>query len=62
MTGSGTNYSTSCLGTFDPNHPIMEGVTNVCDYYRLANPSLTAGSTTVAQWGDGTIFVALKDD
>ena len=49
MTGSGTNYSTGCLGTYDPTHPIFEGVTNVCDYYRLANTSLTSGSTTIAQ-------------
>ena len=40
----------------------MEGITNVCDYYRLANPSLTSGSTTIAQWTDGSIFVAAKDD
>ena len=62
MTGTGTNYSTGCLGSYDPTHPIMEGVTNVCDYYRLANPSLTEGSSTVAQWTDGSIFVAVKDD
>ena len=41
MTGSGTNYSTGYLGTYDPTHPVMEGVTNVNDYYRLANPKLT---------------------
>jgi hypothetical protein len=62
LTGTGTNYSTSCLGSFDPTHPIMDGISNVCDYYRLANPSLTSGSTTVAQWSDGSIFVAVKDD
>ena len=62
MTGTGTNYSTSCLGTYDPTHPIMEGVTNVCDYYRLANPALTSGSSTDRQWSDGSIFVAVKDD
>ena len=62
MTGSGTNYSTSCLGTYDPTHPIMEGISSVCDYYRLANPSLTSGSTTIAKWSDNSIFVAVKDD
>ena len=62
MTGTGTNYSTSCLGTYDPGHPIMEGISNVCDYYRLANSSLTSGSSTIAQWSDGSICVAAKDD
>jgi hypothetical protein len=62
MTGSGTNYSTGCLGTYDADHPIMEGITNVCDYYRLANTSLTSGSTTIAKWTDNSIFVAVKDD
>jgi hypothetical protein len=62
MTGTGTNYSTGCLGNFDPTHPIMEGITDVCDYYRLASPVLTSGSTQIAEWSDGSIFVAVKDD
>ena len=43
----------------DPGHPIMEGISSVCDYYRLANsiPD-TLGSSTIAQWSDGSICVA----
>jgi subtilisin family serine protease len=62
MTGTGTIYSNSCLGTFDDTHPIMEGVSNVCDLYRQGGTVLTAGSYEVALWQDGQIFVAAKDD
>ncbi|HNS51348.1 MAG TPA: carboxypeptidase regulatory-like domain-containing protein [Anaerolineae bacterium] len=62
MTLSGTSYTTSCLGSFDPGHPIMDGVTNVCDLYRGYGTVLTAGSTEVARWQDNELFVAVKDD
>ena len=62
MNGTGILYSTSCLGTYDPTHPIMQGVTNVCDLYRLAGTYLTPDSTAVAYWQDGQIFVAAKDN
>ncbi len=64
---NGTNiiYGTSCLGTYDPNHPIMsepDQITNVCDYYRLSGTYMTPGSHEVARWQDGQYFVAAKDD
>jgi hypothetical protein len=59
--GTGTTYSTSCLGTYDAAHPVMNGITTVCDYYRLDGTYLTAGSTAVAYWTDGLIFVGVKD-
>ena len=61
---STTTYTflTDCLGAFDPTHPIMAGVTNVCDYYRATGTTLTAGSSAVASWADGELFVAAKDN
>lgn len=64
MTITNTSYSNSCLGVYDEQHPVMEGVTagNVCDFYRGNGTVLTAGSYTIASWQDGLIFVAAKDD
>jgi hypothetical protein len=62
MNGTSTIYGEACLGAYDPGHPIMAGVTAVCDSYRLAGTYLTAGSHEVAQWADGQLFVAAKDD
>ncbi|HOT91991.1 MAG TPA: PKD domain-containing protein, partial [Anaerolineae bacterium] len=62
MTHSATLYSTACLGAFDPAHPIMDGITNVCDYYRIGSAALTPGASAVAWWSDGYLFVAAKDD
>ncbi len=62
MTLSGTSYATSCLGSFDPSHPIMDGVTDVCDLYRGMGTVLTADSTEVARWQDNELFVAVKDN
>ncbi len=62
INGTSIIYGTSCLGSYDPSHPIMQGVTNVCDLYRLSGTYLTPGSTAVAYWQDGQIFVAAKDD
>jgi hypothetical protein len=52
----------ACLGAYNAGHPIMNGVTQVCDSYRISATALTAGSTSVAEWSDGLIFVAAKDD
>ena len=62
MKGSGQTFYTECLGSYDAAHPVMEGVTNVCDRYRLDSTYLTPGSTAVAYWGDGNIFAAVKQD
>jgi len=47
MNGSGNYYGEACLGIYDPSHPIMEGITQVCDYIRLYGATLTPGSTSV---------------
>jgi PKD repeat protein/subtilisin family serine protease len=65
MNGGGFNFAAVCLGTYDPNHPIMKTptpITNVCEYYRLTGTYLTPGSTTIASFSDGLILVAAKDD
>jgi len=62
MTVSGTSYASSCLGSYDPGHPIMDGITDVCDTYRGYSTMLTAGSYEVARWQDNELFVAAKDD
>jgi hypothetical protein len=62
MNGTNIIFGDSCLGDYDAGHPIMDGVTNVCDYYRLQATYLTGGSYQVASWQDGEIFVAAKDD
>lgn len=62
MTVGGTSYVTSCLGTFDPTNPIMEGISNACDLFRGFGSSLTPGSYEVARWQDNELFVAAKDD
>jgi uncharacterized repeat protein (TIGR01451 family) len=60
--GTDLSFSTVCLGTYNPSDPIMAGVTDVCEYYRLTGTYLTAGSHEVAQWADGLTFVAAKDN
>ena len=62
MDGGGLYFGTVCLGAYNPAHPIMAGVTNVCEYYRMLGTYLTAASTEVAQWSDGQSFVAVKDN
>lgn len=62
MTIASTGYSTSCLGTFDPTHPIMDGITDVCDLYRGIGTVLNPNSSEVARWQDNELFVATKDD
>lgn len=60
--GLGTLFSWDCLGGYDPAHPIMDSITDVCDLFRLGGTYLTPGSTSVANWSDGEIFVAVKDN
>ena len=62
MNGTSLSFATICLGAYDPTHPIMAGVTNVCEYYRMLGTYLTTDSSTVASWNDGQLFVATKDN
>ncbi len=56
--GGLVKYQTSCLGEHHPTHFIFQGVEDVCEFYRLKNTQLTPGSTAIARWQDGEIFVA----
>lgn len=53
------------LGTvYDAGHPIMSGVSSFSggsNSWHSSVPSLTAGSTLVADWSDGYPLVAVKD-
>ncbi len=52
----------ACLGVYDSGHPIMNGVTNVCGTFRVTSTTLTPNSSLIADWDDGLIFVAVKDN
>jgi len=61
----GTGFASSsvfCLGSFDPAHPIMTGITDVCEYYLETGTYLTPGSSEVARWANNELFVAVKDN
>ncbi len=67
MTGGYTMYtypaaandSTSTLGTYDPTHPLMQGVTALTAFFRN-QVTLTSGASQVAAWADGLPLVAYK--
>jgi hypothetical protein len=62
MWGTNYAYSAQCLGTYNAGHPIMAGVTDVCESFRETGTYLTPGSTEVARWADNELFVAVKDN
>ncbi len=62
MTTTGYVFDTQCLGAYNASHPIMAGITDVCDYYRGNGTALTAGSSEVARWADNELFVAVKNN
>lgn len=54
-----TQNSTSTLGTYDPSHPLMQGVTELTAFFRN-QMTLTAGASQVAAWADGWPLLAYK--
>ena len=62
ISGTDPLFEESSLGVHNPDHPIMQGVTDVSCEFRLDGTSWTPGSTEVARWADGNVFVAVKDD
>jgi len=62
MDGGLVYFGSTCLGSYDPQDPIMAGVTQVCDSVPLADTYLTPGSRAVAWWLGELLFVAVKDD
>jgi len=57
-TGS-ANFNTINLGDFDPDHPIMDGVTSASGGLTVSC-SLATDAELVASWSDGTVFVGTK--
>ncbi|HST04540.1 MAG TPA: S-layer homology domain-containing protein [Chloroflexia bacterium] len=53
------NTSTSTLGTYDSNHPLMQGVTSLTAFFRT-QATLTTGAVQVAAWADSFPLVAYK--
>jgi len=62
MNGTSISFGTHCMGSSNPSHPIMFDITNVCEFNRVNGTTLTSGSSSIAQWDDGLIFVAAKND
>ena len=56
--GSGL-FSNGSLGSFNPSHPLMQGVTTLNAFFR---ESITpdAGADVVANWNDGPALIAAK--
>jgi hypothetical protein len=51
---------------YDPDHPIVDGVTTVHDSPSIGighqNVSVAAGATRLADWDDGEVFIAYNED
>ena len=56
-----TNFTTSCLGTFDTTHPLMQGISagSLCAFFRHNLP-LSSGAASVALYQDSQQLVAYK--
>jgi hypothetical protein len=55
----GNSFAWADLGTYDPNHPIMQGVSAISGYFRDIT-TVDGGATLVASWADGNPFVAVN--
>ena len=62
MNGTDRTFVTACLGSYNPTHPVMSGVTDVCDTLRITGTYLTTGSSAIANYDDGLLFVAAKNN
>ncbi len=62
MNGGNLLYAMSCMDGYNTASPIMFRNASVCDTYRIGGTYLTPGSSMVATWNDGELFVAAKDD
>jgi hypothetical protein len=59
VTTGGLNGATVSLGTFDPDHPIMEGVSTAGGSLTI-NCNAAADAELIASWNTNTAFVATK--
>ena len=56
-----TNFSTSCLGTYDTTHPLMQGISagSLCAFFRHTL-TLSPGAVSVAMYEDSQQLCAYK--
>src|SRR5215472_15247562 len=56
-----TNFTTSCLGTYDTSHPLMQGISagSLCAFFRHTL-TLAPGAVSVAMYQDSQQLVAYK--
>ena len=56
-----TNFSTSCLGTYDTTHPLMQGISagSLCAFFRHTL-TLSPGAVSVAMYQDSQQLCAYK--
>jgi len=62
MNGTNHLFSNLCMGSSDSSHPIVAGIENVCEYYRIEGTYLTPDSVEIASWSNSEKFVAVKND
>ncbi len=64
FSGTSTDFTGSVnLGTvLEPAHPIMNGVSAISNSYLWQNPILAPGATLIADWSDGSHFLAVNDN
>ena len=53
-------WDPTTLGTFDPTHPLMAGITSITDNFNHQDPVLSSTGEWVAKWADGENFVAVS--
>src|SRR4029077_13520350 len=56
-----TNFATSCLGTYNTTHPLMQGISagSLCAFFRH-NLTLSSGAVSVAMYQDSQQLCAYK--
>src|SRR5439155_15581521 len=56
-----TNFTTSCLGTYDTTHPLMQGISagSLCAFYRHTL-ALSSGAVSVAMYQDNEQLCAYQ--
>jgi len=56
-----TNFATSCLGTYDTSHPLMQGISagSLCAFFRHTL-TLSSGAVSVAMYQDNQQLCAYK--
>jgi hypothetical protein len=63
LKGGSIAYSPACLGNYSKFHPVMNGISYVCDsLFFIKNTYTTPASKSIAMWDTDEIFVAVKSD